>query len=217
MADYAQSRRMMVDTQIRPSDVTEFPIIEAMLTVPRENFVPPAARQTAYAGEHIDLGGNRVILDPRTLAKMLDALDFTGSELVLDIGGALGYSSAVVARLAQAVVLLEEDHGLATEAQSALSEAGSDNVVVHEGRLADGAAAYAPYDVIMLQGGVGTLPEAILEQLKEGGRVACLFVDGHLGELRVGYKIDGDVSWRFAFNAGAPVLPGLEKQNAFTL
>ncbi|TNF57161.1 MAG: protein-L-isoaspartate O-methyltransferase [Rhodobacteraceae bacterium] len=217
MTDYAQRRRLMVDTQVRPSDVTKFPIIDAMLSVPREEFVPDAAREAAYAGEHVDVAPGRVILDPRTLAKMLDALDFEGTELVLDIGGWLGYSSAVIARLAQAVVMVEEDEAAAAEAQGILSSTGADAVIVHHGALAAGAAEHGPYDMILIEGGVAELPEAIVAQLKEGGRIACLFMEGALGIVRIGHKIDGQISWRFAFNAGAPVLPGFQRQAAFAL
>ncbi len=111
MADYQARRTMMVDTQVRPSDVTKFPIINAMLSVPREAFVPDSKREAAYVGENVDLGGDRVVLEPRTLAKLLDALDIQPDEMVLDIGCGLGYSSAVVARLAEAVVAVEEDTG----------------------------------------------------------------------------------------------------------
>jgi protein-L-isoaspartate(D-aspartate) O-methyltransferase len=216
MTDYAARRTMMVDTQIRPSDVTKFPIINAMLSVPREVFVPAPLREAAYVGENVELGGSRVILEPRTLAKMLDALDIRGDELVLDIGSALGYSAAVIAHMAEAVVALEEDHAMASEAQPLLVEHGADNVIVHEGPLAEGAAEHAPFDVITIQGAVAQLPEHLLAQLKEGGRIACLFMEGSLGVVRIGYKIDGAVTWRFAFNAGAPVLPGFERETAFT-
>lgn len=217
MTDYAARRTMMVDTQIRPSDVTKFPIIDAMLAVPREAFVPRQSREAAYMGENLDLGGGRIMLEPRTLAKMLDALDIRGDELVLDIGAGLGYSTAVMARMAELVVAVEEDEGAAQEAQSLLLDHGADNAVVHNGPLAEGAAEHGPYDVIILQGAVENLPDAIIDQLKEGGRICCLFQEGALGVVRVGYKIDGEVSWRFAFNAGAPVLPGFEKHAAFAL
>ncbi len=114
----------MVDTQIRPSDVTKFPIIEAMLTVPREAFVPAEKREAAYIGEDIELGGGRVVLEPRTLAKMLDALDIQGDDLVLDIGSGLGYSAAVIARMAEAVVAVEENESWTEEAQGILTEQG---------------------------------------------------------------------------------------------
>lgn len=217
MTDFAARRRLMVDTQIRPSDVTKYPIIDAMLSVEREKFLPESLREAAYAGENLDLGNGRVVLEPRTLAKMLDALDIEADELVMDLGSAFGYSAAVAARMAQAVVAVEEDATLADEAQTILSSVGADNVIVHAGPLADGAAEHGPYDVILLQGAAETLPETIEEQLKDGGRIACLFMEGALGVVRIGYKSGGRISWRFDFNASAPVLPGFEKAKAFAL
>jgi protein-L-isoaspartate(D-aspartate) O-methyltransferase len=217
MTDYAARRTTMVDTQIRPSDVTKFPIIEAMLSIPREEFVPATRREAAYVGENLDLGRGRVMLEPRTLAKMLDALDVQRNELVLDIGSGLGYSAAVIARLAEAVVAVESDGDLADEAQSILSREGADNVIQHQGPLADGAAQHGPYDAIIIQGAVCDLPMSLLGQLKDGGRIACLFMEEALGVVRIGYKLDGGISWRFAFNASAPILPGFEKQAAFSL
>ena len=217
MTDFTARRRMMVDTQVRPSDVTKFPIIEAMMTIPREGFVPDAQQEAAYAGENLDLGAGRVVLEPRTLAKMLDVLDISGDELVMDIGSAYGYSAAVTARMAQAVIAVEEDETMASDAQGLLSDVGADNAIVHVGPLAQGAAEHGQYDVILVQGGVGELPQMITDQLKDGGRIACIFMEGALGSVRIGYKADGKISWRFDFNAGAPVLPGFEKTKAFAL
>ena len=217
MTDFPARRTTMVDTQIRPSDVTKFPIIEAMLSIPREEFVPDALREAAYVGENLDLGRGRVMLEPRTLAKMLDALDVQRNELVRDIGCGLGYSAAVIARLAEAVVGVESDADLVREAQAVLSREGADNVILHHGPLDQGAAQHGPYDAIMVEGAVMALPAALLEQLKEGGRIACLFMEGALGVVRIGYKLDGAISWRFAFNASAPVLTGFEKKMAFSL
>ena len=215
MPDFAARRTMMVDTQVRPSDVTKFPIIEAMLAVPREVFVPDTKREASYMGENMVLGDGIFLLEPRTLAKMLDALDIQGDELVLDIGSGFGYSAAVIAQMAEAVVAVDSNEQRATEAQSLLSEAGADNVIMHVGPLADGAAEHGPYDVISIQGGVEDVPSALLDQLKDGGRIACLFMEGALGMMRVGYKIDGQINWRFTFNAGAPVLAGFEKVASF--
>lgn len=217
MSDNATRRRMMVDNHIRPSDVTKFPIIEAFLSVKREYFVPTENRDMAYVGEHIQIGNDRVILDPRTLAKMLDAIDVTDSELVLDVGAGYGYSSAIIAYLAEAVVALESEDKPANEMQNALIENGIDNVIVEQGPLLDGAASHAPYDVIFVQGGVEFIPEQIISQLKEGGRMVALFMDGALGTVKIGYKIKGEVNWRFAFNAGAPVLSVFEKEKTFIL
>lgn len=207
----------MVDTQVRPSDVTKFPIIDAMLRVPREEFVGPSQREAAYVSDNIMLDEDRVVLEPRTLAKILDALDISPQELVMDIGCGYGYSSAVVACMAEAVVAVEEDTSLAKEAQDALSDAGADTVLVHVGPLNEGAAEHAPFDVILLQGGVAEVPSAVLDQLKDGGRIAAIFMSGALGEVRIGYKREGALSWRMAFNATAPILPGFEVNAAFSL
>lgn len=217
MSDNATRRTMMVDTQIRPSDVTKFPIIDAMLAVPREVYVPRPLRDTAYVGENLSLGPDRVILEPRTLAKMLDALDISRDELVLDIGCGLGYSTAVIARMAEAVIAVESDESMASDAQALLSDHDVDNAMVQAGPLADGAAEHGPYDVIILQGAVETLPEDLIDQLKENGRICALFAEGALGVVRVGYKIDGAISWRDMFNAGAPVMEGFQAEAAFQL
>ncbi|MFO1202963.1 MAG: protein-L-isoaspartate O-methyltransferase [Tabrizicola sp.] len=217
MSEFATRRVMMVDTQVRPSDVTKFPIIDAMLTVPRETFVPHDKREAAYVGENLPLAPGRVVLEARTLAKLLDALDVQPGELVLDLGCGLGYSAAVIARLAETVVAVEEDEGLATDAQRILSQEGVDNAVVVTGKLAEGSAKCAPYDVITIEGGVEVVPDAILAQLKDGGRIGAVFMDGAVGTARVGYKNDGRVTWRPVFNAAAPVLTGFQKARGFTL
>ena len=217
MTDFRHRRITMVDTQVRPSDVTKFPIIDAMLTIPREVFVPESQREAAYVGEHVELAPGRVVLDPRTLAKILDALDVQPVELVLDVGCGLGYSTAVIARLAEAVVAVEEDETMVAEAQARLSAESVDNAAVIGGPLAAGSAKHGPFDVIAIEGAVEEVPAALLAQLKEGGRIAAIFMDGALGEARVGYKIDGVITWRFVFNAAAPVLPGFAKRRAFAL
>lgn len=217
MTDFAMRRTMMVDTQVRPSDVTKFPIIDAMLSVAREDFVPAAQREAAYMGENLSLGEARVLLEPRTLAKMLDALNINNEELVLDVGTGFGYSSAVVAHMAQAVVAVEESEEMSTEAQDALSAAGMDNVILHTGPLAEGAPQHGPYDAMLVQGGIEMVPNSLIDQLKEGGRIACLFMSGALGEVRIGHKLDGKMNWRSSFNAGAPVLNGFENSATFEL
>lgn len=217
MTDFSALRTTMVDTQVRPADVTKYTVIEALLSVPREAYVPQDHRDAAYVGEHIALDTGRVVLDPRTLAKILDALDIQKDELVLDVGAGYGYSTAVIARMAEAVVAVEEDADRASDAQNILAEQGVDNAVVQTGALSDGAADHGPYDVIVIQGGVEELPSSLVAQLKDGGRIATVFMEGALGVVRVGYRIDGDINWRFAFNATAPVLPGFEKHHAFEL
>ena len=207
----------MVDTQIRPSDVTKFPIIEAFLSVPREKFVPDGKREAAYIGENFKISQSRVILEPRTLAKLLDALDIRNDELVLDIGPGLGYSSAVISPMAEVVIAVEDDSSMANEAEEILTEVGADNVVIQIGKLEDGAPEHGPYDVIILQGGVEKIPSSIFKQLKNGGRVGAIFVEEGLGTAKIGFKLNDKINWRYSFNATAPVLPGFFKQKDFVL
>ena len=207
----------MVDTQVRPSDVTKFPIIEAMLHVPREHYLPAAQREVAYIGENIDLGGGRVALDPRTLAKLLDALDIQPTDAVMDLGCGLGYSTAVLARLAKTVTGIESDAGRAAQAQNNLAEAAVTNATVIAGPLTAGAQNSGPFDVIILQGAAVQVPAQILAQLKDGGRIGAIFAEGALGVVRIGHKSGGHVDWRFGFNAGAPVLAGFEAGTGFVL
>lgn len=217
MQDFASLRTMMVDTQVRTQDVTKFNVIEAMLSVAREAYLPESLRNVAYMGENVTLDGGRVVLEPRTQGKMLDALNVQPDELVLDLGCGLGYSAAVLAHLAEAVVAVEEIAGMAEDAQTILSSQGIDNVAVIEGALAEGSAKHGPYDVICIEGGVEEIPATLTDQLKEGGRIAAIFMDGALGECRIGHKLDGKMNWRMAFNAAAPVLPGFTRQPGFVL
>ena len=217
MTDFLARRTTMVDTQIRPADVTKFPIIDAMLQVRREKFVPDNLRETAYADAILNIGFGRCILEPRTFAKMLDAVDIQGNELVLDVGCGFGYSSAVIGRFSEAVVALEENEFIALEAEIALASEGCLNAAVIQGKLQDGAEQHAPFDVIIIEGAVDEIPMALVAQLADSGRMVTVFNQKGQGAVWVGYKTDGRISWRFACNAYAPVLNGFEKAHAFKL
>lgn len=217
MIDFASRRTTMVDTQVRPSDVTKFPIIDAMLSVPREAYVPARLSEAAYVGETLDIGDGRCMLEPRTFAKILDALEIQPDHIILDIACGLGYSTAVLAHMAEFVVGVENNEARATEAQSILSEQGVDNAVVVEGALSEGAANSGPYDIILIEGAVQEVSATLLDQLKDGGRIVSIFAEGALGAVRIGHKIDGEVNWRFAFNAGAPLLDDFKASVTFAL
>jgi len=217
MPDYAARRRMMVDTQVRPSDVTKLPLIQAMLHVPRERFVPDAWVEAAYVGEHVPLAPGRMVLDPRTMSKMIDALSLGPSDLVLDVAPGLGYSSAVIAQLAEAVIALEPDAELAAEAEAALAATDIGNVIVENGPAHEGAPRHAPYDALIIQGGIETFPATLEDQLKEGGRAVALFMDDTLGTVRIGIKRKDALRWLDIFHASAPILDGFSRARSFAL
>jgi protein-L-isoaspartate(D-aspartate) O-methyltransferase len=183
--------------------------------VPREDFLPAALKPVAYLGEHVPLAPGRVLLDPRVFAKLLDALDPGPGDLVLDLGCGLGYSTAVVARMAEAVVALESDPAMAAEAEALLGAHGVDNAVVQAGPLDEGVAEHGPFDAILVEGAIETLPHKIEAQLKVGGRIAAIFAEGAGGQARLGLRTPQGIAWRRIFDATAPVLPGFAATKAF--
>lgn len=214
--DFAQARTAMVDSQVRPNDVTKYSIIAALQKVERENFVPESMRMVAYADSPIALDTGRVILDARVFSKMLDALNILPTDFVLDIGCGLGYSTAVIASLSEAVIGVEDDATRVTDATENLMAAQVDNAVILEGELAKGAAKHGPYDVVIMEGAVEQVPANLIKQIKDGGRMAAIFNKNGVGIVRIGIKNGDGISWRDTFNADAPILPGFQSDKGFT-
>lgn len=215
MNDFTAERHAMVDCQVRPSDVTNYAIIDSMLSVPREMFVPKAQRPVAYSEAEIRLTDDRTLMPARTFAKMLEQTGVGPEDLVLDLAAGGGYSSAVLSHLCAAVVAIESAPTLVKSAGDALSALEIDNVVLTEGPPAEGDAAHGPFDVIFINGAVETIPDALLDQLKIGGRLVAIFVDGAVGQCRVMVRSETTCSSRYAFDAWAPVLSGFEKKETF--
>ncbi|MGQ0610793.1 MAG: protein-L-isoaspartate O-methyltransferase family protein [Paracoccaceae bacterium] len=215
MTDFSARREMMVDTQVRPSDVTKFPIIAAMLRVPREVYVPPALREAAYLGGNLRIAAERELIEARTLAKMLEALDLQPGARVLHLACGLGYGTAVMAQLCHQVTGIEDSAELAGAAGERLAGQGVSNARVLRGPL--DAPTGGPYDAIVIEGGVEEVGEAVLSQLAEGGRIAAIFMQGALGVVRIGTRAGGVTGWRDVFNASASVLGAFERTRAFTL
>jgi protein-L-isoaspartate(D-aspartate) O-methyltransferase len=218
--DSAIQRRNMVDSQVRPSDVTDRRIARAMLEVPRETFVPQSKRSVAYMDGDIVVGGEgthlpRALLAPRTLSKMIQSMALETDAVVLDVAPATGYSTAVLAHMARRVVAVECDAALAEDAKSALASLSLGNADVHVGPLGEGFPAGGPYDAILLGGKVTDVPASLLNQLKDGGRlVAILDVNG-VGKACEWCRFAMSFDHRVLFDAEAYVLPGFERVAEF--
>jgi protein-L-isoaspartate(D-aspartate) O-methyltransferase len=220
MFDTAAARRMMVDCQVRTADVTNLDLIDAMLAVPRELFVPSALAGLAYLDSDIAIGGGRALLKPMVLAKLIQAAGLSANDHVLDVACGTGYSSAILSRLAGSVVALEEDASLAGLARQALSAVAASQVSacqisVVTGPLTAGWAAAGPYDFILLNGATEVTPETYAGQLKPHGRLACIYRAGPAGKAMLYRLVEGQLVGRPIFDATAPLLPGFVAPPAF--
>ncbi len=221
MIDFERLRRGMVDSQVRPNDVTEPRLIETMLELPRERFVPEARRSLAYLDDDLivrDAAAGkpaRYLLEPMVLAKLVQALEIRPEDRILDVGAATGYSSAVLARLGGEVIALESEDTLSAQARKILAELRIDNVTFVPGTLSAGWPVKAPYDVILLNGSAEVVPQSVLDQLNEGGRLGAVVRTGTLSRAFLYVNSGGVVSQRPLFTAAAPALPGFEAPRGF--
>jgi protein-L-isoaspartate(D-aspartate) O-methyltransferase len=214
MNEYRSVRLNMVESQVRPNKVTDPALLDALLAVPRERFVPESLRGIAYVDDDVPLGNGRYLMEPMVFARLLQFAEIAGGDSVLDIGCGLGYSTAVMARLARRIVAVEDDSALLPGARSLL--AGLANVTLVEAPLAGGCAQHAPYDVILLEGAVAAVPPAIAGQLGEGGRLLTVLHPEHgMGKAVLMTRRDGVLGRRVVFDAGTPLLPGFAPQPEF--
>ena len=216
MPDYATARLNMVENQIRTNRVTDERLLAAITEVPRERFVPKRLQGNAYVDQDLALGDGRYLMEPVVFARLLQAAAIGPGDVVLDIGCGTGYSAAVLGKLAGTVVALESDAALAKQAIEVLTELDVDNAAVVEGPLDEGYPRQAPYDVIVLGGSVDAVPDAITDQLSEGGRlVAVVNVAPSVGNIEVIHRLRGRLSRRQLFDAAVPVLPGFAVEHGF--
>ena len=214
--DYAAARYKMIQNQIRTNRVTDAAVIAAMGELPREQFLPEYLRGLAYADDDIPLGGGRFLIEPLATALLVQAAEIDADDVTLDVGCGLGYTSAIMARLAGAVVALECDPGLATRATQALNAVGATTASVAVGPLPQGHPSQAPYDVIVFSGAVASVPKALCEQLAEGGRmVAVIEGEKGIGRGTLFLRRSGSISRRPLFDAAIPLLPGFAPEPTF--
>jgi len=217
--DFENARTTMVDCQIRPNDVTDHRVLDAFMSIPREAFVSPAQRPLAYIDEDLPLssgGSKRYLMEAMSMSKLVQLANIEEDNIILDIGCGTGYSTAVLSKLGNSVVALESDEALAGQATETLIELGCDNTVVVTGALEEGLSKEGPYDVIFFGGAVEVLPDVLLEQLKDGGRLVVVEGTGNAGVAKL-YTREGDVmSSTEAFNCSVMMLPGFEREMGFT-
>lgn len=215
MTDFAAARKQMVDSQLLPNRVTDDRLIEAMGAVAREAFVPVGLRGVAYVDDDLQVAPGRYIMEPMVFGRLLQEAGVKKTDAVLDVACATGYSAAILARLANVVVALEEDETLAQQASTTLASADVVNAVAVTGRLSEGYAHQAPYDVIVLEGAVEQVPERILDQLAEGGRLVAVIAGRGMGKATLFTRSGGVIGRRELFDASTPLLPGFALEAGF--
>jgi protein-L-isoaspartate(D-aspartate) O-methyltransferase len=216
MADYTAARLNMVESQIRPNRVTDGRLVDALLNMPREVFLPERLRGVAYVDEDLPISPGRYLMEPMVFARLVQTARVKPTDAVLEIGGATGYGAAVLARLALRVVAIENSQELMSTSEAALRRLDVSNVKCVAGSLAEGYPADAPYDAIIFGGAVEQVPSAVADQLAEGGRlVAVIAPPGEPGRATLVTRVGGSFSHRVVFDAGTPVLPGLQLEPGF--
>ena len=214
----ALARRMMVDGQVRTFDVTNLDVIDRLLSVPREAFLPPEFEDRAYSDAALTLPGQppRRLLAPMVLARLLQAAAISSEDRVLDLAGGLGYGAALMAGLAREVVMVEADEARVSAATMAFARLGLTNVRALRGEVADGAPAEAPFNLVILNGAFGHLPAALLSQIAVGGRL--LGVRAHSDVVGEAVRLDvahATVGERPLFSCHAEMIEGFAKTASF--
>lgn len=215
MIDFTAARRHMIDGQLRPNRVTSAALLDAMAEVPREDFVPKASQGIAYVDEDLPVGDGRFLMEPLTLARLIQAAAPGKDDTVLDVGGATGYSTAVLSRLAGSVVAIEQDDKIVDRARNALQGVGVENVEVHVAPLAEGYPDRAPYHVILVNGAVDQVSDMLFAQLAEGGRLATVIGTGPVGRATLFTKRRGVAGPQVLFDAAVPALKDFLKEPGF--
>jgi len=207
--DFAAAREAMVESQLRPQGVTDARVLEAMGKVERERFLPKHTQPMAYVDRAVGIGEGRFLSAPAVLGQLLTEMKPEPGQRALVVGAGTGYSAAVLAAIGLKVTALESSADLAAAARE-------QRIKVVEGPLEAGSSEGAPYEQILIDGAVEYIPEAIIEQLADGGRLGTAIVDRGITRLVVGRKSGIAFGYLSIGDAGVPALPGFSHTKAFT-
>ena len=213
---FAAARNHMIESQIRTNKVLDERLIDAMRELPREAYLPESLQARAYIDDDLPLGGGRYLIEPMVVARLLQAADVRATDNTMVVGAGTGYAAALLAKLASSVVAVESDAELGDRGIAALAHVSIANVLWYKGNLAEGAAKQGPYDVILIDGGVEIVPQGLLDQLAEGGRLVTVRREQRLGHAILMQKDRGVVSQRILFDANVPLLAAFAKPPGFT-
>ena len=211
---YSTARQHMVESQLQPNEVNNEAVVKAMGAVAREVFVPKALRATAYVDEDLPLGSGRFLMEPRVFGRLIQAAAITKESSVLDIGCATGYSAAVLSKMANSVVAVD-DSDFAAQAEKNLAVLDIHNVAVVAGKLDEGVQGQGHFDVIIVEGAISDVPQALLNLLEDGGRLLCVKLYGVVGRAHMVTRRGDAFSPVDLFDAAVEALPGMVKEVGF--
>lgn len=221
IAEYSDARKNMVLGQIRTSKTSNLDLLNKILEIPREIFIPNDKKHMSYLDTHILLQDNRYIINTPTLCQMIELANIKDTDTILEIGCATGYSTAILSKIAVKVIAIEADHTLASKANHTIHSLGIDNTIIVSGNFADGHVEGKPYDVILINGVIEYIPDYLVDQVREGGIIVSIIKrDNLIGEIIVGKKHDDALhilSYEDVIIAGLSPLLTKEENQTFIL
>ncbi len=215
--NYIDARKAMVDSQIHPMGVVDKVLLNAFLDVPRELFFPEDKRGASYCDEDVEIVDGRYLMEPSVFARLVQFSNPKSEDVILNIGAGLGYNASILSKVSSTVIALEEQEELIKKAQIIWDDLGYCNIAAALGPLVEGAPVNAPYDIIIFNGAVASIPQKIKEQLNDGGRLVAVVreTNNAVGKATLVERRGDHFSQRVLFDSGTPFLKGFAPQNDF--
>ena len=214
MDTYLENKNM-IDGQVKPLSNIEPSILEALYNIDRKDYIPENFRDFSYSEKNVYIGNGRYLPKPAITAKLLSALKVETLETVLIIGSGTGYSAAITSKIAETVICIEEDQDLITFSESIASSNSMNNIVFIKNKLSKGYIDQGPYSCILIEGGVEEVPNIILDQIAEGGKLVTVIMQNDTGSAIKYSRKNNQIISQFLFSIEAPLLKSFEKAKKF--